>query len=337
MKNGNNKYYIRHHTIPLVLVFLVVGTAVISVNCGYAKISYTDVLQALLHPFEDGVSVIVIQFRLPRIVLSILCGMGLALSGCVMQTVTGNPLADPGILGINAGAGFSAMLFLTFFPKLHIYTMVCQPLFAIVGGICVTVLLYLFSRRGKSLLPSRFLLGGIGFSALFSAFMTIMAADMDNSSYQIISRWLAGNLWGISWYHVAALLPYLIVFVPLLFTKMNVLDIMSLGDHSALALGARVEIERRLLLFASAALTSACVSVCGGISFVGLVAPHIARQLIGGRHRASMPVSMLFGAFLMMLADMLGRVVFQPLEIPVGIVISILAAPYFLYLLRKRF
>lgn len=327
----------KHYLIPLVLLLLIALGVLLSVNSGYAKIPYPTVFQSLLHPSSGEASVVVIQFRLPRIVLSLLCGMGLALAGCAMQTVTGNPLADPGILGINAGAGFSVMLFLAFFPSLHTRTMVFQPIFAIAGGLCTTGILYLFAKRRGKLHPAYFLLGGVGLAALFSSFMLIMASNMDNSSYQIVARWLAGNIWGTSWYQVKTLLPYLLLLVPILFARMNVLDILTLGENPALALGVRVERERRILLFASVALTSVCVSVSGGIGFVGLVSPHIARRVIGGRHRALMPVSMLFGALMLLLADTLGRSAFQPREIPVGIVISVLAAPYFLFLLRKRF
>lgn len=330
------KAYTRH-LLLLVLLLLIAAGMLLSVNSGYAKIPYPTVFQSLLQPGSEDSSVVVIQFRLPRIVLSLLCGMGLALAGCVMQTVTGNPLADPGILGINAGAGFAVMLFLSFFPALHIRTMVFQPIFAIAGGLCTTGILYLFATRKRKLRPTYFLLGGIGLAALFSSFMLIMASNMDNSSYQIVARWLAGNIWGTSWYQVKALLPYLLLLLPILYTRVNVLDILTLGEDVSLSLGVRVERERRLLLFASVALTSVCVSVSGGIGFVGLVSPHIARRLIGGRHRILMPISMLFGALMLLLADTLGRSAFQPREIPVGIVISVLAAPYFLFLLRKRF
>lgn len=324
-------------SVSLVLLLLIAASVLLSVNSGYTKIPYSTVLQSLLYPDLGEASVVVVQFRLPRIVLSILCGIGLALAGCVMQTVTGNPLADPGILGINAGAGFAVMLFLIFFPALHIHTMVFQPIFAIAGGLCTTGILYLFAKRKRKLYPAYFLLGGVGFAALFSSFMLIMAADMDNSSYQIVARWLAGNIWGTSWYQVKAFLPYMLLLLPILFIRTNVLDILTLGEETALSLGVRVETERRLLLFAAVALTSVCVSVSGGIGFVGLVSPHIARRLVGGRHRMLMLVSMLFGALMLLLADTLGRPAFQPREIPVGIVISVLAAPYFLFLLRKRF
>ena len=297
------------------LLILIVAAAILSVNSGYARIPFSTAVHSIFQPHMEGTSVVVAQFRVPRIVLAVLCGMGLALAGCVMQTVTGNPLADPGILR----------------------TMAYQPIFAIAGGLCTTGLLYLFAKRNGKLLPIYFLLGGIGLASLFSSFMLIMAANMDNSSYQLVARWLAGNIWGTSWHQVLALLPYMLILIPFLLTKSNILDILILGENTAISLGIAVERELRLLLIASVALTSACVAVSGGIGFVGLVAPHMARRLIGGRHHALMPASMLLGALLLLLADTLGRSAFQPREIPVGIVISVLSAPYFLFLLRRYF
>jgi iron complex transport system permease protein len=294
------------------------------------------VISSILHPGTPEASVVLLQIRLPRIALAIMCGMGLALSGCVLQAVTENPLADPGILGINAGAGFAVMLFLMLFPSLHIRTMIYQPLFAMAGGLLVAGILYAFSKRNGKLRPSYLLLGGIGVSAGFSALMLIMASDMENSSYQLVARWLAGNIWGTGWYQVKALLPYLLLLLPLLFTKANVLDLLLLGEDASLALGVKVERERRALLIIAVALASSCISVSGGIGFVGLVAPHMARKFVGGRHRVLLPASMLLGGLLLLLADTAGRSLFQQIEIPVGIVIAILAAPYFLYLLRKQ-
>ena len=236
------------------LLILIVAAAILSVNSGYARIPFSTAVHSIFQPHMEGTSVVVAQFRVPRIVLAVLCGMGLALAGCVMQTVTGNPLADPGILGINAGAGFAVMLFLTFFPALHIRTMAYQPIFAIAGGLCTTGLLYLFAKRNGKLLPIYFLLGGIGLASLFSSFMLIMAANMDNSSYQLVARWLAGNIWGTSWHQVLALLPYMLILVPFLLTKSNILDILLLGENTAISLGIAVEREIRLLLIASVAL-----------------------------------------------------------------------------------
>ncbi|MFV0413388.1 MAG: FecCD family ABC transporter permease, partial [Oscillospiraceae bacterium] len=315
---------------------MLVAAVLLSVNSGYAAIPYAEVVESLANPAGPGASVILLQIRLPRIFLAVLCGMGLALSGCTLQAVTANPLADPGILGINAGAGFMVMLFLSLFPALHISTMVYQPLFAMAGGLLVAVLLYGFAKRNGRLRPSYLLLGGIATSAGFSAVMLIMSSDMENSSYQLVARWLAGNIWGTSWHQVKALLPYLLLLIPLLFSKANVLDLLLLGDEASAALGVKVERERKILLFISVALAASCISVSGGIGFIGLVAPHMAKKFVGARHRRLLPASMLMGGLLLLLADTMGRSLFQPIEIPVGIVISVLAAPYFLYLLRKQ-
>lgn len=322
--------------VLLIILFALLGVVMLSINSGYSQIPYMDVLKSLMHPGGPYSSAILLQIRLPRIILAVLCGMGLALSGCTLQAVTENPLADPGILGINAGAGFAVMLFLTLFPSLHISTMAYQPIFALAGGLLAAGFLYGFSKRNGKIRPSYLLLGGIGVSAGFSSIMLIMASDMENSSYQLVARWLAGNIWGSSWYQVKVLVPYLILLIPFLLTKAEILDLLLLGEEASMALGVRVEKERRILLIAAVALAASCISVSGGIGFIGLVAPHIAKKLAGVRHRVLMPASMLIGGLLLLLADTMGRSMFQPVEIPVGIVISILAAPYFLYLLRKQ-
>ena len=327
----------RKQRISLTGIFLaLIAVVLISVNSGYSKLPYTEVIKSMINPGGADASVILMQIRLPRIILAVLCGMGLSLSGCILQAVTENPLADPGILGINAGAGFTVMLFLTLFPSLHIKTMALQPIFASAGGFVAAGILYGFSKRNGKIRPSYLLLGGIGVSAGFSSIMLIMASDMENSSYQLVARWLAGNIWGSSWYQVRALVPYLLILIPPLLFKANILDLLLLGEEASLALGVRVERERRMLLIAAVALAASCISVSGGISFIGLVAPHIARKFVGVRHRTLMHASMLMGGVLLLLADTVGRSVFQPVEIPVGIVISVLAAPYFLYLLRRQ-
>lgn len=326
----------RQKLIPWVLLLAVIMIILISVNSGYSNIPFSDVTASLLHPGGPDASVTLLQIRLPRILLAVLCGMGLALSGCVLQSVTENPLADPGVLGINAGAGFTVMLFMTFFPALHVKTMVYQPLFAMAGGLVAAGILYGFSKRNGKIILSYLLLGGIGISAGFSSLMLIMAADMENSSYQLAARWLAGNIWGTSWYQVKALLPYLLILIPLLLGKARILDLLLLGEEASLALGVRVERERRILLVVAVALAASCISVSGGIGFIGLVAPHMASKFVGGRHHVLLPVSMLLGGLLLLIADTIGRSLFGIIELPAGIVISVLAAPYFLILLRRQ-
>lgn len=309
----------RQALVLATLLAAILAVVFLSLNLGYSSLS-----------------IVRMQIRLPRIILALLCGMGLALSGCILQAVTENPLADPGILGINAGAGFMVMFFLTLFPSLHVKTMLYQPLFAMAGGLLAAFLLYRFSKRNGKIRPAYLLLGGIGVSAGFSSLMLIMSSNMQNSSYQLVARWLSGNIWGTSWHQVKSLIPYLLVMVPLVFSRANVLDLLFLGEDAAGALGVSIERERKLLLLSAVGLAASCVSVSGGIGFIGLVAPHIARQFAGARHRVLLVASMLAGGLLLLLADTLGRCLIPSVEIPVGIVISVLAAPYFLYLLGKQ-
>ncbi|SHN85404.1 FecCD family ABC transporter permease [Desulfitobacterium chlororespirans] len=329
----------KNHQRLLFLGLLFSGVLVamlLAVNCGYARISYDQVLMTVWRPWESGASLVLVQIRLPRIVLAVLCGMGLALSGCTLQSVTENPLADPGILGINAGAGLMVVIFLAYFPSLHLYAMIYQPLFALAGGLLVAVFLYGFSRRRGKVNTDYLLLGGIAAAAGFSALMVVMGADMENNSYQAVARWLAGNIWGSSWYQVKTLLPYLLVLIPFLLWRAGIMDVLQLGEETASSLGIKVEKERLLLLFIAVALAASCISVSGGIGFIGLVAPHIARRIVGVRHGYLLPASMLTGGLFLLLADTAGRSLFQSIEVPVGIVISVLAAPYFLYLLHRR-
>ncbi|MDR2135113.1 MAG: iron ABC transporter permease [Treponema sp.] len=322
--------------IPWLLVLLICCGALAALNCGYSRIPYPEVLKSLVHPGASAYSLVIMRIRLPRIALSVLCGMGLALSGCTLQALTENPLADPGILGINAGAGFMVMILNAFFPSLHLNSRLYVPVFALAGALAAAALVYGFSRRNGKLRPGYLLLGGIGTSAGFSALMLVIGADMKNNSFQSVARWMAGNIWGSGWYQVSTLFPWLLVLAPLLFLRADSIDILALGEEAARALGLKVERERRLLLVIASGCAASCISVSGGIGFVGLVSPHIAGKLVGPRHKRLLAASMLVGGLLLLAADTAGRSLFQPLEIPAGIVVSVLAAPYFLYLLRRQ-
>lgn len=322
--------------IQFILFIVLAFSILFSLNSGYSQTGLSDLWSMTIGTADKTSTLILLNMRMPRVILAALCGMGLALSGCTLQAVTDNPLADPGIIGINAGAGFFVMVFMWMFPSLHIDTKLYRPLFAMAGGLLTAFMLYRFARNNGRMRPAHFLLGGIGISAGFTALMTILGTDINSSIYQMVQRWLVGNIWGTDWYQVKMLLLCLIVFIPIFFCRMNVLDLLLLGEDSASALGVKVAQERKLLLFISAAAAASCVSVSGGIGFIGLVAPHIARRLTGTRHRNLLITSMLAGGILLVLADTAGRILLSETEIPAGIVVSILAAPYFLYLLYKQ-
>ena len=184
-------------------------------------------------------------------------------------------------------------------------------------------------------MPQRMLLNGIAIAAGIGALITILTLRMDPFDYQFIAVWLAGKIWGTTWVHVLTLLPWIIVLFTYIFYKSRILDGLNFGEQLATGMGVKVEKERFLLLGAAVALASACVSVSGGIGFVGLVGPHLARQLVGNHHRFLLPLSALAGGLVLLVADTIGRTILAPSEIHAGIMVAIIGAPYFLYLLAR--
>ncbi|MCM3133756.1 iron ABC transporter permease [Paenibacillus polysaccharolyticus] len=322
--------------VLIVLGLLIITAFIISMNTGFTKLSPLEVLRTLFGSGTPKQELILFEFRLPRIVIAVLIGAGLALSGCILQGVSRNALADPGILGINAGAGLMVMLFVSFFPTTTAAPIFLLPILALIGASFAAFLIYILSyKKGEGILPTRMLLTGIGIAAGISSAMIVLTLRLSPEKYQFVATWLAGSIWGSNWKFVWALLPFILVLVPLVLAKARVLNVLNLGDQTASGLGAPVERERMILLAAAAVLAGACVSVSGGIGFVGLIGPHLARRLVGPKHQFLLPASALVGSLLVLVADTLGRVILQPSEIPAGILVAILGAPYFLYLLSR--
>lgn len=319
-----------------VLLCVAFVSIVLSLNVGYSRLPFSQIIPSLFGSGDPAVGIIIRKLRLPRILAGLLCGAGLGLSGCIFQSVTRNPLADPGILGINAGAGMAVLVFLVFFPQLHGNSMIFMPLFAFVGGMLVFLFLYAFAFRRGRLSNTYFLLGGIGAAAGIYSAMLIISTGLENSNFQMLSRWLAGSIWGTNWSHVGILLPYLLVLTPIVLSRGKNVDVLALGDEIAVGLGLKAERERRLLLLLAVGLSAACIAVCGGLSFVGLISPHIAKRIIGPKHCFALPASAFIGMLVCIFSDAVGRVVIRPMELPIGVIVSVISAPYFLYLLRKQ-
>ena len=311
----------------------------LSINAGYIKIPFSEVLPALIGQGTEQNELTIFDFRLPRIVLAILIGMGIAVSGAILQGISQNPLADPGILGINSGAGFAVVLYMFFFRDTAFFTgqlsVFVMPLAALAGAFVAAFLIYSLSWKNGTATPVRLLLVGIGINAAFGAGLIIFQMKMEPANFMSAVVWLSGSIWGTNWSYVLALVPWLIVLLPFALYKSRFLDILRLSDQLAAGVGVPVERERRILLFVAVALAGACVSVGGGITFLGLIAPHIARRLIGARHAKIIPLAAVIGGLLLLSADTIGRVTMAPTEMPVGLVVSILGAPYFIYLLVK--
>lgn len=321
MLKKNNR---RAGAVMLVMAVLTAAVFLLSMNMGEIRIDPLATLRTLFGFGTPQDELVLFEFRLPRMILAMLIGAGVAVSGAVWQGISRNDLADPGILGINTGAGFAVVLFIFYFQgdvgNLQKGFVFSLPIFAFLGACFAVVSIYLLAWK-KGLNPIRLVLVGIGVNAAFSAAILMLQLKMDPNDFMQAAVWLSGNIWSSNWSFVSAVLPWIVVLI--------------LGDQLATGLGTAVEKERRTLLLSAAALSGACVAAGGNITFLGLVAPHIARRLVGPKHQLLIPASALTGALLFLLADLIGRMILAPSEIPVGLVIAALGAPYFIYLLMK--
>ena len=306
---------------------------VLHVGVGEYPISPPDVLRALLGltSGEENYAFIVNALRLPRALVAFLVGAALALSGAILQGLTRNPLAAPEILGINAGAGLAAVTLIVALPSAPAALV---PPAAFAGAVAVAGALYLVAWRGGSS-PVRLVLIGVGIGAVATALTTIMITygEIEQVSQALV--WLTGSVYGRSWEELWTLLPWLVAFGALALLRARHLNALSLGDEVAAGLGVGVERERGVLLLCSVALAAAAVATAGTVGFVGLMAPHIARRLVGPSHGGLLPAAAATGGTLVVVADLAGRVAFAPLEIPCGIVTSAVGAPFFIYLLYR--
>jgi ferric citrate transport system permease protein len=313
----------------MALLFMII-LFFLSLSVGSVMISYSDFLSIFLRE-DNSLSFIVLEYRLPRAVISILAGMGLAVAGCILQSLVRNPLASPDVIGVTKGAGFIAALVIFLFPNSPAYVL---PAAALTGAFLVFFLLLLLSKR-LTLSPSSFALVGIALGAIFqSGIQYLLVKYPTNINMALL--WMSGSLWGRSWSEVWALLPWIVILLPLAWRQYPKLNIFQLGDEYSRSLGLDIVRQRFWLLVLSVSLAGVSVASVGSIGFIGLIAPHIARQLVGGRHQFLIPLSALIGANLMLVGDIIGRVIILPREVPVGVMTAIIGAPYFVYLLRKE-
>lgn len=321
-----------------VLSLLTIILFVVSLNMGVVRIAPVDVFKTLIGMGTDRDELVLIDFRLPRMILSLLIGAGLAVSGAILQGISKNELADPGILGINSGAGFAVILFIYFFQgsmnNVSTFGTFLMPLFALLGAVTAAFLIYVLAWK-KGIDPIRLILVGIGVNSGFGAAIIIFQLKMNPQDFMQAAVWLSGDIWGANWKFVSMLTPLILMLIPLALYKSHTLNLLNLGDQVATGLGLRVEKERRTLLMIAVALAGFCVAAGGGIAFLGLVTPHIAKRIMGPKHQLFLPVTALLGSLLLLLADTIGKNILAPTEIPVGIVVAILSAPYFIYLLMK--
>ncbi|EGQ4090978.1 iron chelate uptake ABC transporter family permease subunit [Staphylococcus pseudintermedius] len=309
----------------LIIRLLIVG-AILSLSAGAVWISPIAVIKEVW----SGDNFILSEFRVPRMLLGILVGAALAISGAVIQGVIRNPLASPDVIGITKGASLAAVIVIIVFPTAPLFVL---PVASFIGALVISLILsLLISWQGIK--GSQLALIGMAIGAVAMALVQYLLIRNPMEA-NIALVWLTGSLFGRSMDHVLTILPWLIVAIPVIFLYARKLDILHLGEEVATALGTHVQRTKMILLFTSVMLAGAAISVVGGLSFLGLIAPHIARSLVGHQHRHIVAMSGLVGALLMVIADGLARIIAPPIDIPVGVLIAIIGAPYFLYVLRK--
>ncbi|NHW33792.1 FecCD family ABC transporter permease [Paenibacillus aceris] len=304
--------------------------ATLYVHVGAVRIPLKEVWAGLTDA-KSSTYFIVHQVRLPRVFVAILAGFGLAVGGVILQGLVRNPLASPDVVGITKGAGFMAAAVLFLFPKSPSYVL---PIAAFVGAFLAFLLLLLLSRR-LTLTPASLALVGVAIGTVFQA-GTQYLIIRHPSDINMALLWLSGSLWSRNWHDVYTLLPWIAVLLPIVWANFAKLNIFLLGDDITASLGLNIVRQRFLLLLLAVALAGISVSAVGAIGFIGLIAPHIARSIVGSRHQWLIPLAAVIGADLMLLGDLLGRIIILPREVPVGIMTAVIGAPYFIYLLRKE-
>lgn len=324
--------------VALMLALFTFATLVFSISYGEYDISPIEVLQTMAHILPEDhekyrqFNLVVFTFRLPRIWVAFMAGAALATSGAIMQGITRNPLADPYLLGVSGGAGLVAVSVIVLFDDVPMRYLTWL---AFGGALVAAVLIYGLAWKGGTSTPMRLILIGVAMAAIVNAITTMILVSGQITQVQQAYVWLSGSVYGRTWQHVHLLAGWLVVLLPLAFLSARWLNILNMGDETAKGLGMQVEKQRGALLILSVALAAGAVAMSGTIGFVGLVAPHVTRRLVGPAHEGLLPVSALFGGALLVTADLIGRWVIAPSEIPIGIVTAMIGAPYFLYLLYR--
>ncbi|MCC6204272.1 MAG: iron ABC transporter permease [Hyphomicrobiales bacterium] len=320
--------------IVLASIAIMLACVLAGLAYGDFALSVADLLRALFRSPDAPPQALMIvwSIRLPRVLLAVLVGMALAVAGAIAQAVLRNPLADPGIIGINSGAALAAMVVLV---GLDDVSPAILPVAGFAGASAMVAAIFLLSwKNGTSSL--RLLLIGIGLGALASAATTFLTAVGDIGDVQRAMVWMAGSLFDSNWTKVAVLAAWSVPVMVAAWLVSHHLDATLLGDGIAANLGQRVQLTRTLLILGCTLLSGAAVAAAGLVSFVGLLAPHIARRLVGPLHRALLPVAALTGGTLVVIADVASRMVIAPAQLPVGLTIALVGAPFFGWLMWNR-
>ena len=322
----------------LILLFIV---SIISLSNGAVSTSYRDLFNYIfgfllntndIDPIKEKV---ITNIRFPRILLSILVGASLAVSGAALQGIFKNPMADPGIIGVSSGAAVGAVIILSL--GFASYSLLMLPIFSFIGGLSAAFLVFLISRLASSSTSSSFILSGLAVSTFLNSVISlIILSSKKFGELTSILNWLAGGFQDARWEHVYMTFPIVLAALPFLIFYSNRINILSLSDDSAKSLGLNVNKDKFIILILATLVTSVSVAVSGILAFVGIMIPHITRLIVGPDNRVVIPVSALIGSLFILSGDLLARTVMLPNEIRLGVITSFIGAPYFIFLLIKQ-
>lgn len=344
MFSSNHK---KNHKISFIfLLFMLVSSIILCSTLGTANISFLESLHIIVkntplignlfhYEFPISHKLIVLNIRLPRIMLASLVGMGLSIVGASFQAMFKNPMADPYVLGISSGSALGASIAIILALDNSFSGLGLTTLMAFVGALITTLIVYNIAKTGSKLPVNTLLLAGISVSFLFSSIISLIMV-FNRKELEKIIFWMLGSVSAASWKQVTVLIPFIFVGLMIFMSLSRDLNIMLTGDDTAKSLGIEVENMKKIILVVSSLVVAACVSFSGIIGFVGLIIPHIFRLILGPDHRVLIPFSAVGGAIFMILSDTLARTMASPAEIPVGAITSVIGAPYFIYLLIKN-
>jgi iron complex transport system permease protein len=340
---GTGRKTIKHIIILLIILIVLI---IVAASIGAAKVNLKDTT-LIIASFIPGVNnfiniedlnpqdiVIISQIRLPRIFLSIFVGIALASAGVIFQGLFRNPMADPFVIGVSAGAAFGATIGLVFITGVGLLGISTTTIFALLGALATTFLVYSISSARGKVSVTTLLLSGIALSAMLSSMTSFIMIFRTHDLTKVV-YWIMGSLRAASWYKFNILAPMVVVLIIISGFYMRDLNIISLGDERAAQLGVQTDRVKKILLIMASLIAALAVSISGIIGFVGLITPHILRLIVGPDHKILYPTSAVAGGIVLLMSDTLARTILMPREIPVGIITSIVGVPFFLYLLVK--
>jgi iron complex transport system permease protein len=325
--------------LTLVFLCLMAAASILYLSWGSYHMSPAEIFSTLLGHGTKMQKTAIFSIRMPRMLVGICIAITLSTAGALLQTVTKNELADSGITGINGGAAVAAVLFITFqtanyYSELAELSIYALPFMAIVGAAIAAALIYFLSGKDR-VRPKRLLLVGLGLNAGLNAFLTFFLFRGGVGEYNRVLTWTSGSLWGAGWSYVKVLLPVTFIMFFIVLYNHRKLDVLLLSEEHGIGLGLNLNKERQKFLIYSVIMAGSATAFAGNVGFLGLIAPHIARKLTGSFHRYYLIISAMISVVIVLLADAVSRNVFSPVEIPMGITISIFGVPYFIYLMMK--